>query len=106
MRNDKKNIIPLELLDKTYPDLILVVFISLLIVNWYPLWHSYLRIVHKVIYIDTSEYGASFALVLFTVGTIFFFALALYLSVVRHLVREKLRKELFFYQMRHQVHRL
>lgn len=102
MRNDKKNIIPLELLDKTYPDLILVVFISLLAVNWYTLWHSYLRIVHKVIHIDISGYWLSFLLVLFTVGTILFFALALYLSVVRHLAREKLRKRLFFYQ----AHRL
>lgn len=106
MRNDKKNIIPLELLDKTYPDLILVVFISLLVVNWHPLWYNYLRIVHKVIYVDTSEYWLSFLLVFFAVGSILFFALVLYLSMVRHLTREKLRKQLFFYWLKYQVHRL
>lgn len=106
VKNDKKNIVSLELLDKTYPDLILAVFITLLSFNGSLLWYNYQRIIYKVIYRDTMRYLLSFLFLLFTVGTIIFFVLTLYLSVVRHLSREKLRKRLFFYRAKYQIHRL
>ncbi len=104
MKNEKKNVIPVEFLDRTYPDLVLVVLFLMLLWNRRVLWRSYCRSVNYVIFtFGVPECSFSFFLLFFSTGILVFFTLVLYLSVVRHLTREKLRKKLCFFRMKSQV---
>lgn len=101
MKNDKKNLIPVEYLDRTYPDLVLATLFLLLFWNRDVLWRSYRRTVRSVMYFwGVPEHFPAFLLLFFSTGTLVLFALVLYLSVVRHMAREKLRKKLCFFRVK------
>lgn len=101
LKNEKKNLLPLELLDRTYPDLLLCVLAVGTFWNQKLLWRSYRRAVRaEMAFFGVPEYFFSFLMLFFVTGTVVLFVEVLCLSVVRHAVREKLRKKLFFLRIK------
>lgn len=100
MQNGKGNLIPVELLDKTFPDLILAVLLCVLLLNGESGWWNYSYMVNGIFgfFKYPVVFLRRFFSLFFMTGTIVLFAVVLYMSVMRHLSREKLRKKLFFYQ--------
>lgn len=109
MKNEKKNLFPVRLLDRTCPDLILAAV--LLVVGSYLMtegwsgntgWWSYSHMAGQALYYFSNPvlflwyFFSSF----FITETIVLFVVVLYMSVVRHMTREKLRKKLFFVHMK------
>lgn len=108
MKNEKKNLIPVELLDRTCPDLILfllltILFFSLFVVDWggNTGWWSYSHTVHTVFryFWQPVLFLWEFFSLLFMVGTIVVFSVVLYMSLMRQIFREKLCRKLFFFRL-------
>ena len=100
MKNGKTNLVPVEFLDKTFPDLILAVLLCVLVLNGESGWWRYSYMVNSIF--GSFRYPVIFLRrffsLFFMTGTIVLFTVVLYMSVMRHISREKLRKRLFFFQ--------
>ncbi len=100
MKNGKTNLVPVEFLDKTFPDLILAVLLCVLVLNGKSGWWRYSYMVNSIF--GSFRYPVIFLRrffsLFFMTGTIVLFTVVLYMSVMRHISREKLRKRLFFSQ--------
>ena len=98
MKNGKDHLFPVGLLDKTFPDLVLLMLLGILICNMDVGWYDYSCNVERMFlyYWQPVLFLWWFFWLLFTAGTIVCIMVILYMSVMRHLFREKLRKRLFF----------
>lgn len=105
MKNEKKNLIPVELLDKTCPDLMLFLLLTFLcfmmfVVDWNGNngWWSFSHMVNTVFrhFRQRVLFWCEFFLIFFLLGTIVLYAVVLYMSMMRQIFREKLCKKLFF----------
>lgn len=114
MKNEKENLIPVRLLDKTCPDLMLslflfVLFFGLFVLDWdgNTGWWSYSHMVSvgfRYLW-ESSFFWWELFLMFFMVGTIILFAVVLYMSTMRQISREKLRKTLFFSRLQNKWRR-
>lgn len=109
MKNEKENLIHVRQLDKTCPDLMLflllsVLFFVLFVSDWNGNngWWSYSHTVNRIFrYFGWSaSFLWEFVLMFFMVGAIIMFAVVLYMSVMRQIFREKFRKKLFFFRLK------
>lgn len=99
MKNEKKHLLPVDFLDQTCPDLVLLMFLGILVCNMEVGWNEYSRNVENAFYYFWNPLiflWQSFWL-LVTTGILIFLAVLLYMSLMRHLYREALRRKLFFY---------
>lgn len=109
MGNEKENLFPVGLFDRTLPDLVLSLLLAALCFflfgwgwNGNSGWWTYSYVVSQTLskYWLPLIFLIGFLKVVFLTGTIVLFLVILYMSVARHLSREKLRKKLFFRQVR------
>lgn len=99
MGNEKKHPIPVELLDGTWPDLILLIFLVFLLWNGMAIWRHFSYLIDDLFtYVWLLEdFIQRFFPLLFVTETIILCTVVLYLSVLRHWFLRKLRKKMFFY---------
>ncbi len=100
MKNERKNLLPVHLLDRTCPDLVLFFLVCILLCNGDSGWWSYISVV-DIVFGDCRQsviFLWRFCSLFFMTGTVVLFSVVLYMSVMRHLFREKLKKKLFFYR--------
>lgn len=95
--NEKEYAIPIQILDGTYPDLVLMVILGVVFWKWKNIWQVYYLAVGDII--SDGSYGlmmlVNIALVLFLTATPIAFLVFLLMSVTRHLTNKKLEKTLF-----------
>lgn len=109
MKNEKKHVVPVELLDKTCPDLVLflllaILFLVLFVLDWNGNsgWWSYSNMIGTLFQHHWWPFFVRLEIILtfFMSGTVVLFGIILYMSVMRHIFREKFRKKLFFVRLK------
>ena len=98
MKNEKKHLVSVCLLDRTFPDLVLLILLGILICNMDVGWNEYSREVERMFahFWQPVFFLWQFFWIVITTGIVFFFIVVLYMSLMRHIYREALRKKLFF----------
>lgn len=98
MKNEKKHLLPVDLLDRTFPDLVLLLLLGILICNMDAGWYDYSRDIERMFeyFWQPVIFLWKFFWLFVTTGLLLFFIVILYMSLMRHIYREELRKRLFF----------
>lgn len=101
MGNDKEHIFSCRLLDGTWPDLILSVFLVFLVWNWRYLWRHFSYLVDDLFmnYWLWEDFLLRLFWIWFVTETMILSVVLLYMSVMRHIAHKKLCRKLFFCQM-------
>ena len=108
VKNEKENVFPVRIFDKTYPDLVLFLLLAILASflftegwNGNSGWWQYSHMVNQAFccYWQPLLFLWYFSGVIFITGTIVAFSVILYMSLMRQLYREKFRKKLFFFRL-------
>ena len=102
MKNEKKNLLPVGILDNTCPDLVFFILFCILLFNLDSGWWGYGYMVHNIFCFAWNPIVLlyRFFFFFFMTGTIILFMVVLYMSIMRHLSREKLRKKLFLFKIK------
>lgn len=100
MENEKRNVLPVEFLDKTYPDFVLVSVLCLFLMNRRLLWRRYIHMTGRILAGYPVISLKLLLLSLFVTGTLAVFLVIMFMAAARHLSKEKLKKTLFFYEMK------
>lgn len=98
MKNEKKHLVSVCFLDRTFPDLVLLILLGILICNMDVGWNEYSREVERMFvhFWQPVVFLWQFFWIVITTGIVSFFIVILYMSLMRHIYREELRKKLFF----------
>lgn len=104
-KDEKENLFPVRVLDRTWPDLILFLLLTIMgffffVLDWNGNsgWWTYCYMINHIVsyFWQPVIFWFQFTAVFLATGSIVFFLVVLYMSVMRHRFREKLQKKLFF----------
>lgn len=100
MKNDKNNLVPIALLDHTWPDLVIGILLVFLFLYGRELWGIFAYLLDDIFeYFWTAfSFLGQFLLIFFASETVIFFLVILYMSLLRHMSHERLKKKLFVFQ--------
>lgn len=99
--NEKKCAVPIRIMDRKCPDLILLVFLAVLLLRWKSLWRIYYTAVGDILNLLNDAEMVFLGAVLIFLVVLLPIVPAVYfqMSVTRHLLNESLIKSLFLYRL-------